>query len=97
MGKRTGGYAGASDILTSTANLELVPETIYVGSTHRKKNYFCEFYFYNNNDCHVKINGGDPIFLKANQNFEIDETNPMIHSFVIINANIGYSWVGVFE
>ena len=97
MGKYMGGYAGSSNVLTSTANQELVPSTLYPGTCHSQKNYFCEFYFYNNADCHIKVNGSGSIYLKAGQNFEMDETNPMISSFIIVDANVSFSWVGVFD
>jgi len=87
MWKRTGGYSGSSDVLTSTANQQLV-----VGGK-----LYSEFYFYNTQACHVKVNGSGAIYLMAGQNFEIDETNPMINSFIIVDSGVSLSWVGIYE
>ena len=112
MTKLTGGYNGSNNVLTSTVNQQLVPQPIestdiygspiftspYASrSLHGNRVYFSEFYFYNLTDCHVKINGSDSIYLKSNQNFEIDESNPAVWSFIVVDADVQFSWLGVYE
>ena len=63
---------------------------------------FYEFYFVNLLDCTVKINGGNPIFLKAGIDagdftFTINSQNTMISSFVIVEPNITYNWISSYR
>ena len=62
-------YGGSSDIQTSTANLELVITPVeWVGV----KMAYTQFSFLNETDCHMKINGSEPIFLRAYQGFNME-------------------------
>lgn len=86
------GYAGSNGILTSTANTEIVnPENLGLNKLSFKK-----FSFLNKNNCTVKINGSDPIFLEAGQGFASDESDPPIKSFIIIEEGIQYNWIGSY-
>lgn len=95
MGFRIGhGYMGSSNLQTSTANQELVPSAPegWINS----KLYFYKFSFDNGSDCHVKINGGSPIYLKAGQGFEMNEIDAQIYSFVIVESGIQFNWIGTY-
>ena len=77
-------FFGSSQLTTSTSNQEIVP----------RGKIFYKFSFMNSQDCTVKINGSNPIFLRANQGFSMDEVDAYIHSFVIVEPNIEFNWVG---
>jgi len=87
---------GSSQILTSTSNMEILPEKPQ-GQTY---NY--EFYvlsFMNDQACTVKINGSEPIYLRAGQGFNFESKNyydnVSITSFVIVEVGINFNWVGL--
>ena len=56
-----------------------------------------KFGFLNYSACHVKINGSDPIYLAAGQGFSTDVNDSPIKSFVIVEANVRYNWVGTYR
>ena len=87
------GYLGTDSIKTSTANLELVPEK-QANWTQGYK--FYKFSFINKQACKVKINGGNPIFLDAEQGFEMGVIDALVHSFVIVESGIDYQWIGTY-
>jgi hypothetical protein len=60
VGSRIGsGVLGSPNIQTSTANQEIVPVPPVEWSNTKYSIY--KLNFYNMGDCHMKINGGDPI------------------------------------
>jgi hypothetical protein len=79
------GYFGCADKVTSTENQEIIqahkPET-WTTTFNATKLHFKTFA-----DCHVKINGGDAIFLEANQVFQTDYTDKEINTFVVVEAD----------
>ncbi len=92
MGYRYGSnYIGSSDPTTSTSNQEVIPTKPENWS--RGYNLY-RFSFQNDQDCHVKINGGDQIYLRANQGFNSSEVDAPINSFVVVESGIVYNWLG---
>jgi hypothetical protein len=87
------GYIGSLSVQVSTANQEIIPSPPSHWSTKYK---LYKFSFYNEQNCTVKINGGSPIFLRANQGFNIDLHDAPIYSFVIVEPNISYNWIGAY-
>lgn len=87
-------YVGSSDKLTSTANQEIVQQHKPVGWTIPIK--FYKFSFMNYQDCHVKINNSDAIFLAANQGFEMNEVDAPVKTFTIVESGIEYSYIGAY-
>jgi hypothetical protein len=87
------GYIGSSSLQTSTANQEVIPSPP-AGWTF---GYFCyKFSFMNDQDCHVKINGGDQIFLRAGQGWQMDQNDKPISSFIIVDSTITFNWFGAY-
>lgn len=88
------GYVGSPNLQTSTSNQEIVPSSPS-GWTIPYKLY--KFSFSNTNqDCHVKINGGDQIFITSGQGFEMDENDAPITSFIIVESGITFNFLGAF-
>jgi hypothetical protein len=87
------GYVGTDSIKTSTSNQEIIPSP---PSAWNQEYKLYKFSFSNQQDCHVSINGGNQIFLPANQGFECDETDAPIYSFIIIESGISYNFLGAF-
>ena len=83
------GFMGAEDILTSTANTQIVPPTN--PSWINVKFSFYKFSFKNYQDCHIIINGSRQ-FREAGQGFESSERDQRIFSFIIEEAGIDYLW-----
>jgi hypothetical protein len=50
----------------------------------------------NDQDCHVKINGGDQIFLRAGQGWQMDQNDKPISSFIIVDSTITFNWFGAY-
>lgn len=88
------GFLGAETILTSTENHEVVPET--PSNWTWDKYSFYKFSFINYDPCTIKINGGEPIYLKELQGFESSERDVKINSFVIVESGIEFSWLGAY-
>lgn len=88
------GYLGSSEILTSTANQDITPTAPENWSSNKYK--FYKFSFINKQACKIKINGGYPIHLEANQGFESAKEDKAIESFVIVDAGIQYSFIGAY-
>ncbi len=55
---------------------------------------FTHFYFDNKDECRVKINGSEPIYLEAGDGFQTDYYNTPIHSFIIVESGVSYKWSG---
>lgn len=94
MSSRIGsGYIGSSDLITSTVNLEIIPSPP-VGWSVGYSLY--KFALSNTEQCHVKINGGNPILLAALQGFSMDSIDAPISSFVIVESGITFNWIGAY-
>jgi hypothetical protein len=93
MSRNGVGYIGSSDLQTSTTNQEIVSSSPS-GWTIPFKLY--KMSFLNNQDCHVKINGGDQIFLSAGQGFEMNENDAPIQSFIIVESGITFNFMGAY-
>jgi hypothetical protein len=90
-------YIGTPDIMTtSSPNSEIIPSPpAELNWTQGYKLY--KFSFSNPNQaCHVKINGGSPIYLSASQGFEMDESDDPIESFIIVENGISYNFIGCY-
>lgn len=77
------GFGGSSDLEVSTEEQEIIPS----GKLCYKLK------FYNQDDCHIVINGIYTIFLGAFQGFETNEVDTLIRSFVITEAGININYV----
>lgn len=81
------GYMGSPSILTSAERQELIlPGVVY----HK-------FSFFNYGECTILVNGSDPIFLAAEQGFSSDSSDTPIKSFVVVEADIKFNWIGAFK
>jgi len=94
MTQRGSAWLGSPSILTSTANKELVPPSP-AGWVNMKLGFY-KFDFRNLQACTVKINDGAPIYLDAEQGFNSSSEDAIIYSFVIVETNIQYQWVGAY-
>ena len=85
---------GSSTQLTSSANDEVVPNAPvdWINAYYA----FYKFVITNDIACTIKINGGDPIYLAAGQGFTVDKGDLVVTSFVIVTANVKYTWVGYY-
>lgn len=93
-GTSRNGYLGSPNVITSTANEELVPASP-AGWTNSKYTFY-EFDFYNTQACHVQINGGSAIYLAAGQNFHSTVWDKPINSFIVVDASITCNWMGKY-
>ncbi len=84
MGRVGSSYIGSNSLQTSTANIEIIPDDI---SCYK-------FSFKNDQSCHVKINGNSGIYLRAGQGFECDQYDKDIYSFVIVEADVTFNFIG---
>jgi hypothetical protein len=92
MARLGSGYIGTDSKKTSTSMIEIIPTP---PSSYTFKKYNCyEFSFYNDQDCTVIINGETTVFLRAGFGFEMDSTDQPIHSFVIKESGITYTFIG---
>lgn len=60
------GYIGSPILEKSESNQEVIPSP---PATWTIKYSFYKFSFSNDQECHVSINGGDPIYLRPGQGF----------------------------
>ena len=88
------GYLGSESLITSTENYEVVPNTPDGWSDERYS--FYKFSFINKTDCTIRINGGNPIFLEKNQGFEANKGDAKINSFVIVEPDVEFNWIGAY-
>lgn len=77
-------FYGSPSIQISKENQEIVPEKIA----------FYKFSFEPFSDCTVRINGSDPILVRQARGFAMNEVDPSISSFVIVEAGIEFDWTG---
>lgn len=78
-------FLGTSDLATSVANQEIVATP----SGWTMPYQFRHFAFQNDAECHVIINNGDAIYLRAQQGLTFDFVN--IESFKIVESGITYN------
>ena len=57
-----------------------------------KQYSFKKFSFENEQECHLKINGSEPIFLKEGYGFDVGYDDPPIRSLVIVESGVEYQW-----
>lgn len=88
------GYLGTSEILTSSANEEILPKTPSNWTDERYS--FYKFSFINYDNCQIKVNNGKPIHLNAEQGFECERGDQKINSFIIVDGNVRFSWIGAY-
>jgi hypothetical protein len=89
MFKKGQGYFGADDKLTTVgANNEIIQPNKPAGWTADFVATKLSFKPYI--DCHIKINGGDPIFWEANTVLNIDYADKEISTLTIVEAGIVY-------
>ncbi len=74
-------FAGSSDLEISVGEAEILPS----GES------YINFQLYNDGDCHISINGGDYIFIRAKQGIDISRAM----SIKIYEDSITYNWIGV--
>jgi len=88
------GYFGSNNLLTSTANQEIIQQNKPVNLTSFSS---YKFSFMNSQDCHVLINGStNQIYLPANKGFNSDDVDKEIYTFVIVEASISYYYLGAY-
>ena len=89
------GFLGSDNIkTTSAANTEIIQQ-------HRKNPGDTWFSVYSLTfktfvDCHIKINGGNPIFLEANMAFSTSHYDQLIRTFEIVESGVQYYYIGAF-
>jgi hypothetical protein len=71
-------FDGSSDLQTSVADQEIIPN----GNT------YVNFSLQNDQNCHIIINSGDSIFIRASQGIFVD----VISSCKIVEDNITFNW-----
>lgn len=88
------GYKGSPELeFSTTEHYEVIPK---LPDKSLKENFLYKFSFFNDQDCTVIINDGDPIYLRANQGFQMDENDALIYSFVIVEEGISFNWIGAW-
>lgn len=86
------GYKGSSSVQVSVANADIIPLM-----ANGKPYNFYKFSFNNiGSDCHISINGGDWILLRANQGFNCDIHDLPIYSFKIQESDINFNFIAAW-
>lgn len=86
------GIDGAETMLvTVDVNTEVIQP---IDPTHTTAPSYYKFYFVNRDTCSVSINGGKPILIYQGQGFKVEKDDMPIESFVIVEPNVRYSWIG---
>ena len=85
---------GSSNKQTSQVNAEIVPSPpiTWVNVVYS----FKEFELLNDQDCHIIIDGGSEVFLRANQGFKYFSEFDGIKSVKIKEAGITFNWIAKF-
>lgn len=91
------GYFGSDNVKTSTAMQEIIQQNKPVEwSLPTLEAYKFSFMNYNN-PCHIILNNsGKQIYIAVGQGFETDIHDKGLTHFVVVEANITYSYVGAF-
>lgn len=100
MGFRVGsGYFGSDDIETTAKENEEVLQkylpTVTRGDITRYKPAY-KLTFKPIYDCHIKINGGDSMFLEAETAFSIDMHDLPINSIVVVEDKMDFLLYGAY-
>jgi hypothetical protein len=74
-------WVGSANLQTSVAGQEILPEGMRL----------FDFKLTNDQICHVSINGGDYIYLRANQGI----STTLTYSVKIQEAGITFNWIGL--
>ena len=84
---------GSDSVQTSKENTELVT---YLGKNgdYKEPDKLKTLSFTCKQDCHVKINESDNIFVPENATLDFDSNDEKIYSFVIVEPGIEYLWMG---
>ncbi|PGZ96931.1 hypothetical protein COE51_16300 [Bacillus pseudomycoides] len=93
IGINTTRYIGSPDLLTSTANQEVIPPP---PSNWTSGYRFYDFDFNNLQDCHVKINGSLPIFIHAGNGISVGVSGAPISSLIIVESGIQFTWIASY-
>jgi len=88
-------YFGSTNILTSTANQEIIQQHKPSGWTITIEAY--KFEFKSLQDCHIKINDGASIFFEAGYEFIVDISDISVYKFVIVESGIQYKYFGTYR
>jgi len=85
---------GSTQKQTSVANAEIIPSPpqTWVNVTYS----FKEFELLNDQDCTLIVDGGNEIFLRANQGFKYFSEHKPIKSVKIKEAGITFNWIAVY-
>ena len=84
------GFIGTDSIKVSTTHQQIIPPA----PSHWTMGYsLYKLTFMNYQDCRIKINNGNPIFLQANQGFKTSEVDAVIDSFIIVESGIEYQFI----
>lgn len=81
------GVVGTATPTESTAAIELVPTTV---------DNFKKIVFKNVDICTIKVNGSDPIYLAANQGYQTEIGELLISKFVIVEADVTYTFYATY-
>lgn len=96
MAKVGSGYFGSNNLLTSTANQEIIQQNKPSGWGDSLFPTY-KISFMNLQDCHIIINNSvAQIYLGANIGFETDSFDKEIYSFVIVESDISYFYIGAY-
>ena len=98
MGLQVGaGYFGTSSVQTSVANADII-QSFKPSSFTTAINFAAyKFTFANQAACTILINDSIvPIYLDANQGFDIGVEDAPIYSFKIVQGGIAYNCVGAY-
>lgn len=85
-------FIGSDEVKLSKQNTELVT---YLG---KNGNYtspasFKTLSFICKNNCHVKINGSENIFVPENSTLDFGSNDENIYSFIIVEQDVEYIWL----
>lgn len=86
-------YIGSNAVQTTTAqNTEIVT---YLGKNgdYKEPDRLKTLSFSCLQDCKVKINGSEEIFVPANATLDFDKGNEPISSFIIVGNGVSYMWI----
>ena len=91
MSRIGSGFIGTDTIKKTTMpNQDIVPTP----PSHWTTKYsLYRLSFMNYQDCRIRINGGEPIFIQTHQGFDTSEVDQLITSFVIVEEGIDYRFV----
>lgn len=93
MSTKGSGYLASPKLETSTANQEIIDSA----PAHWTQGYkLYKFSFMNRQDVTVIINKKTTAYLEARQGFNMEQGDEPIFSFVIVDANVTFNFIGAF-